>query len=160
MPSGDVPVSLRPAVESDYDFLYSLHVATMREHVERIWGWDDRLQSELYRSNFDPARIQIIIRRNLRIGMLSIENGDHDLYLRQIEILPEFQGAGIGARIVRDVIQQGRRNKKSVSLRVLRHNQARDLYERLGFEVVQESETHIYMKTADPDPKGSDATHD
>ena len=159
-PARDWAISFRPAYEGDYDFLSALHVASMREHVTRIWGWDAQLQSELYRSHFDPVHIQIIIHETMPIGMLSLEERDQDLYLRQIEILPEFQRAGIGARIIDDIIHQARRSRKSVSLRVLRHNRARNLYERLGFIVVEETDTHTYMRTADPDEEGKDSSID
>jgi hypothetical protein len=35
---------------------------------------------------------------------------------------------------------------KPLGLRVLRNNPAHRLYERLGFRVMEETETHIYME--------------
>ena len=32
---------LRSISASDRDFLYALHVTTMREVIEKTWGWDE-----------------------------------------------------------------------------------------------------------------------
>ena len=35
---------LRPATESDRDWLFALHQATMRESIAAIWGWDEEFR--------------------------------------------------------------------------------------------------------------------
>jgi len=37
---------LRPATPDDFDFLYLLHVETMKEYVDQTWGWDDTVQKQ------------------------------------------------------------------------------------------------------------------
>ena len=75
--------------------LYALHSAAMRAHVERIWGWDEALQSEMFRSRFDPSATQVIQYDAQAIGMLSVEKRERDLFIRQIQILPAYQNRGI-----------------------------------------------------------------
>ena len=33
-------LTLRPATRRDDDFLYDLHIRTMKTYVEQTWGWD------------------------------------------------------------------------------------------------------------------------
>lgn len=61
--------------------------------------------------------------------------------------MPAYQRRGIGAAILRDVIAEARAGGHAVALRVLKVNPARRLYERLGFAVVGESDTHYLMRT-------------
>ena len=58
--------------------------------------------------------------------------------IRHIEILPEFQGKGLGSQIIRDILAEGRKAGLPVTLTVLSLNPARRLYERLGFKRVDE----------------------
>jgi GNAT superfamily N-acetyltransferase len=141
-------IGYRPAIENDIDFLYSLHVATMKEYVDRTWGWDDAFQESMYRRNYVPAEIQIVLYDDKDIGMLSVEEGEDDIFLRIIEIHPEYQGKGIGTVIINKIIADGAQKMKPVRLRVLKVNPAKRLYDRLGFSTVEETSTHYIMLTS------------
>ena len=149
-PQGADPIGFRRATERDLDFLYALHVATMKEYVAKTWGWDDAQQEAAYRRNHDPAEIQIITHDGSDIGMISIEEGAEDVFVPHIEISPEYQGRGIGSSILRRIMADAALRQKTVSLRVLRVNPARSLYERLGFKIVEETPTHFSMRTRLP----------
>ena len=43
-----VVYELRPGSMEDFQFLYDLHVRTLKPHVERIWGWDDADQRQRF----------------------------------------------------------------------------------------------------------------
>jgi ribosomal protein S18 acetylase RimI-like enzyme len=143
-------IGFRRATETDLDFLYALHAATMKEYVDRTWGWDDGQQEAAYRSNHDPAAIQIINRDGQDIGMLYAEERETEVFVAHIEISPEYQGRGIGSSILTRIVADAALRQKSVSLRVLRVNPARSLYERLGFKIVEETTTHFSMRTSLP----------
>lgn len=141
-------IGYRPAIKNDIDFLYSLHVATMKEYVDRTWGWDDAFQESIYRRKYVPAEIQIILYDDKDMGMLSVEEGEEDIFLRVIEIHPEYQGKGIGTAIIDKIISDGAQKMKPVRLRVLKVNPAKRLYERLGFSTVEQTSTHYMMLTS------------
>ena len=138
-------VSLRPAAESDYDFLWWLHGATMRTYVDAIWGWDEAFQRQFFQDHFDPARIEIVERAGEAAGYISVERGEDVIFLGAIEIAPDFQGQGIGTGLIRDLQDEAGRWGVPLKLRVLQGNPARRLYERLGFVATGETETHIMM---------------
>src|SRR5215467_7422190 len=138
-------ISFRSVTNDDYDFLYRLHVTTMKEYVEQTWGWDEDLQQGYFKKGFKAEELQIISFENNDIGMISIENREDEVFLRSIEINSGYQKRGIGSFIIERMIKDAGRGGKPVSLYVLKVNPARRLYERLGFEIVNETATHYIM---------------
>ena len=141
-------IEYRPAEESDIDFLYALHVATMKEYVAKTWGWDDAFQETVFRKNYVPAQIQIIQYDGKDIGMLSVEERTDNVFLRAIEIHPEYQGKGIGTAIINMILAAGIQKGKPIRLQVLKVNPAKRLYDRLEFSVIEETATHYIMLTS------------
>lgn len=136
-------VRLRPATIEDDDFCFLLNVATMREYVEPIYGWDVEVQREHHVRWFDVDRLSIIEDDDgTAIGVLDVsEEGDH-LYLSRIEVQPAFQGRGVGTAVLEGLVRQGR----TIRLRVFTNNaRARRFYERLGFIVDLESEDEHHV---------------
>jgi GNAT superfamily N-acetyltransferase len=125
---------LRPATESDRAFCFELHEATMREYVTAIWGWDDAVQREYFDRGFDPSITRIVTLDGADIGIVKLEEQADVTYLVLIEIHPDQQGGGIGARLIRDVVADAEGRARPVELDVLTVNtRAYALYRRLGF---------------------------
>jgi ribosomal protein S18 acetylase RimI-like enzyme len=139
-------VGLRPATSEDYDFLYHLLKATMQEYVAQTWGWNEEWQQAYFRLTFDPAKNQIVVLNDQDIGVLSTEKKESEVFLGSIYILPEYQRRGIGAQLIGSIMTEAFGDGLPVTLRVLKVNPARRLYERLGFALVGETETHYLMK--------------
>ena len=137
----------RTATLNDLDFLYNLHRVAMKTYVEEIWGWDEGWQKEYFRQKFDPAAIEIIRFDGKDVGAVVIEQRDTEVYISNIEILPEYQNRGIGMGIIREALAAAEQAEKPVALQVLKVNRARGLYERLGFSVVGETQTHYFMRS-------------
>lgn len=140
-------VVFRPAKEGDFDFLYGLHVRTIKAYVEQTWGWDETFQRDRFRANFSPALDQLVSLSGKDIGMLSLEDRAADVFLRRIEIDPQHQNRGIGTTIIRKVIADAAQEGKPVFLHVLKVNPAVSLYQRLGFAIVEETPTRYDMRT-------------
>jgi ribosomal protein S18 acetylase RimI-like enzyme len=81
------------------------------------------------------------------IGVLIVEQQLDAIYLAEIQILPDWQGRGIGSSVVRSLMEEAAASGRPLILRVLHVNKrARALYERLGFRPFKEIETHTYMR--------------
>ena len=138
---------LRPAGEADFDFLYDLHEVAMRAYVHAVWGWDDAFQRKMFRDSYGKKSRSIVIVDGADNGVVGIERRAAAVYLELIEIHPRVQRRGVGAAIVRGVIEQAAALRVQAALRVLKVNVgARRLYQRLGFVIVAESETHYDMQ--------------
>ena len=143
-------VKYRPTKAEDRDFLYQLHVLTMKEYVDKTWGWDDAFQEAVFKKDFDPDEQKIITFDNQDIGVISVKHNENEVFLRTIEIHPDFQRRGIGTFIIESLLNVGLQVNKPVMLHVLKVNPAKKLYERLGFKAVTETPTHFVMKRRPP----------
>ncbi len=136
--------SLRQATNDDYNFLYQLHVTSMREYIEATWGWQEEWQQEYFARKFDPSGRQIIQVDDQDAGVIALEQREEEMYIALIEISPAFQCRGVGSTLLRQIINTAQINNLPVTLHVLKTNPlARNLYERLGF-VVEHEEDHRY----------------
>ena len=144
-------VRLRPAAAADFAFVHAARVAGLREHVARLWGWDDAAQEARFRARFDPAGYQIIVVDGQDIGALSVLWSEQEVLLVDIELLPAWHGRGLGTAIVRASIAEAHAAGLPLFLQVLRGNPARRLYERLGFRETGETESHIRMRIDPPE---------
>ncbi len=146
---GAMQLTLRPATDGDKEFLYTLNRAAYRALVERQFGeWDDAWQRRYFEEKWERADYQIIERAGRPIGTVWIAYHDDHVLLHEIQILPEFQGQGIGTALLREELERARGKGVPIRLRVLKQNRARFLYERLGFVVYGETEAHFLMESA------------
>lgn len=139
-------VRLRTAVAADFDFLYHLRQVTMKRYVEVIWGWDEEAQQQRFTAAFNPALSQIIVVGDQDVGELTLEERNDELYLKGIYIVPAYQNRGVGTAVLHHLLAQAQTRRQPVTLRVFKMNPARQLYERLGFIIIGESEPYYMMK--------------
>ena len=131
-----VPFRLRPAAEQDRAFLYALHCQTMRAMIEQTWGWDEAWQKQDFNRRFREYTVSIIETADRATGALLLESKPDSIYIHELQVSPGYQGLGIGGAVVQWVLEQAASRGVSVTLSALEVNpRARQLYERLGFQV-------------------------
>lgn len=141
-------LSLRQSNAQDDSFLYRLYAAG-RTWEMRALGWPTALvqsfladQFELrqrhYANVFPAADSAILMVGNAPIGRLLIDRTLRPWRLVDIALLPQAQGQGHGAALVRDLQRQARRaNAGGIDLHVAAENAgAARLYARLGFALL------------------------
>jgi ribosomal protein S18 acetylase RimI-like enzyme len=147
-------IALRPATPADSEFCFQLHKAAMGAYVTAIWGWDEQVQRDFHNRGFNPGRWQIITAGGADIGMLDVEYRPAEIYLARIELLPDYQGRGIGTRLISALIDEARKNGQDLVLDVLTVNhRAQTLYQRLGMTEAArhgDSNIKINMRSARP----------
>ena len=140
--------TLRPASAHDSDFCFKLHEAAMGEVVMTIWEWDPVVQRHYHDRWFVPDHLQIVVAQGQDIGALAVDRNPGELYLGRIEILPAWQGRGIGRWLIRQLADEARHDRKSLTLDVLVANtRAVMLYRELGFrEVMRHGENSLKIR--------------
>lgn len=140
--------TLKPALATDYRWLWELKRQTMRPYVELTWGsWDDAVQEAFFRRNFSSETVQIIQVEEQNAGLLNLEHEAGELFLANLQIAPGWQNRGLGTAVIRTVLESARTLQKPIRLQVLRVNTgALRLYARMGFSTYQESPTHFLMR--------------
>jgi GNAT superfamily N-acetyltransferase len=135
----DESLERRAATEADVGFLIELRDLTMSAHqvaAGLVPSDDERRTRVLVR--YECA--EILVRAGKAVGLLKVARDGLDWELIQIQLVPEFQGRGLGTQILRGLVAEARRAGASVRLSVLQRSPARRLYERMGFTVVEETE--------------------
>lgn len=101
--------TLRPATADDYDFLYDLHVACLKEYVAATWGWDEAVQRAIFRERFAPERSNIVTVDGRAVGVIAVERRAAEWFVGNIAVAPRLQGRGLGAALLRAVLADAAR---------------------------------------------------
>lgn len=141
--------SFRNCTLDDFDFLFELKKQNFKWYVDKIWGWKDDEQKERLKQDLQEhlAHKRIIVIDNKVAGVYVVhttENGD--LFINEISILKEYQNKGIGRKILEEQLKENRQKGIRTILQVFKDNPAKSLYEKLGFKVYGETETHYQME--------------
>lgn len=140
-------VALLPAGPEDSQFVFDVHDSTMRRYVDLVWGWDAARQRAAHDRNYPLPGLHVVFDGQERVGVVQFEDRDGAVWIRRLEVLPERQSRGYGSAVVRTIAEVASFAEQPLRLRVLTVNEdARRLYERLGFQVIYTTEPHIYME--------------
>jgi GNAT superfamily N-acetyltransferase len=149
--------ALRAARRDDEAFLFALHRSAMREYVEATWGWDERWQREHFAATYVPGRNAIIVRLGevpRDVGRISLTRHWRKIFLRDIELVAEERGHGLGSALMRALLSLAAKEGCAIELFVLKRNPAQRLYARLGFEIIGDDGGRLAMRY-DPRRPGS-----
>ena len=146
---------LRAAADADFEFFFRLHKQTLGPYVEQVWGWVDEDQRAYLQRTIDVEATQVVVVDGVDVGRLNVGHLAGDVYVGLIEIAPDHQRRGVGARILRSVFDCAFVDGKGVQLHVLDVNAgAYRLYRRLGFDEVSREgaapTTRIQMRAHPP----------
>lgn len=150
------PFTLRSAVPDDEAFLYELYGGTRREEIA-AWGWDSareqmflKLQFTAQRRHHDiafpDADHKIILSNDRPIGLIVVFRTAREIRLVNIALLPEQRGSGIGAWLIRSLLEEAKQAGKPVTLHVDKLNRAARFYQRLGFSITGDTGTDYKME--------------
>ncbi|HEY6186187.1 MAG TPA: GNAT family N-acetyltransferase [Pyrinomonadaceae bacterium] len=157
MSTDQMPVALRPVEPGDEPFLFELYSSTRADELA-AWGWDAAQQEAFlrlqfngqqgfYRMQYPDAEHRIITLGDQPVGRMIVIGADEEIRLADIVLLPQYRNRGLGASLIKDLCAEAGTRGLPVRLRVLKSNRdAARLYERLGFSMDGENETHLQME--------------
>ncbi len=141
--------SFRDCTLEDFDFLFNLKKENFKWYVDKIWDWKDDDQQERLRQDLKEhlKHKRIILIDNKPVGVYAVHTTEiGDLFINEISIVKEYQGKGIGRKILEEQLKENQKNGIRTTLQVFKDNPAKKLYEQLGFKVYGETETHYQME--------------
>lgn len=137
----------REANDDDFHLTFIIKTNSTKQLVEKIWGWDEDIQLDYHKNQFDPNKIKIIIDDEQEVGYISTSTSGNILFIENIVIDTIFQGKNIGTKVLLDTIKSAVEHKRSIELKVLKINdRAKKLYERLNFQTFEQTELHYKMR--------------
>jgi ribosomal protein S18 acetylase RimI-like enzyme len=138
---------LRPACGGDLLFAWSLYKDLMKSlTVELLGRWNEEGQKRVVELALAQKGTSIIVIDAFDVGWLQVSESSDFVYLGQLYLAPEMQNRGIGTAIVTELREKAQHARKALTLDVMKNNRARLFYERLGFQVVGETEHKLKMR--------------
>jgi GNAT superfamily N-acetyltransferase len=139
-------ITLRSATAADYDFALGLDRDVYRDLVIQQFGaWDETRHRHGFQQQWAMQRTSIIIRADVRVGVLCVEDAAQEVILQEVQVCPEYQGQGIGTEVVRGVMNHAQQRGVPLRLRVFQLSRAVEFYRRLGFLEEGRTASHICM---------------
>ncbi len=137
--------------EEDKEFAYTLNRAVYHDVVIQQFGtWDECGQRQYFEEKWARAQYYLVEHNGQPIGIIWVTACPDHHELHEIQLLPEWQGQGIGSTLIRQEIARTQVQHIPLRLRVLKQNtRAQHLYTRLGFVVSGETEAHFLMEYLD-----------
>ena len=135
----------------DREFARRVHHEAYREVVMKQFGeWNEELQDQFFEDGWSKGIVrQIVVIDGVDGGVVQRvirKSREDELFLSELQLLPQFQRRGIGSVIIRQLQSEAKSRGLPLRLQVLRDNQAQRLYERLGFIVMGETDTVVKME--------------
>lgn len=149
-------IGFRPMTDADMDFVAALYASTRAEELA-LTGWpaeqqqaflaqQHQAQHRHYRAYYPDAEWLIVERGGEPIGRLYLDEWPDQYRIVDIALVPAARGGGVGGAILRDLLDAARARGKGASIHVEKANPARRLYQRLGFEVVEDKGVYDLME--------------
>jgi ribosomal protein S18 acetylase RimI-like enzyme len=157
----NLSLRLRPITPADEPFLADLYASSRTEELA-VTTWSDEekslfcrmqfnAQTAHYTANYPSASLQIIERGGEPAGRLYVVRWEREIRIMDIALLPEHRGAGIGTKLLKELQEEARAAGKTLSIHVEQFNPARRLYERLGFQQVEEKGVYLLLEWKESD---------
>ena len=138
-------LALRPAQPQDFAYCQRVYFECMKWIIQTL-NLDLAQHREGFARQWQLAEVRIITVAGEDVGWLQTALADDAIFLGQLYLEGRFQRQGIGSRVIRAVIDEATRQRKAVTLGVVKINPARPLYKRLGFSVTHEDQYKVYMR--------------
>ncbi len=142
-------MKIRPANTTDLAPMFGIHRSVFRSHIDALWGWDEDWQRGNFAAECAAAETSVVEINGVISGYIQLLEREDQIYLQNIAIAADAQGKGIGTMLLKSLQARADARKVPLRLGVFRSNKtAQELYERLGFDKVGETRTHIEMSWA------------
>ena len=149
-------VSLRAATSDDDAFLARVYAGTRAAELELVsWTEEEKAafvqmqfvaQAQYYREHYPDTSFDVILFGAEAVGRLYISRWTDELRIVDIALLPEFCNRGIGSALLRQLQAEARTAHKPLRIHVERFNPALRLYERLGFQQVEDKGVYLFLE--------------
>lgn len=154
-------VHLRPVSPEDENFLSEVFASARAEEMKLVpWNQAQKeaflksqfqAQQRHYQEHFPDAEHQIITLDGRPIGRLYLHRREREIRILDITILERYRGAGIGTPLIREIMEEGARTKRNVSIYVDSNSPARRLFQRLNFSTIEDNGVNALFDWEPPD---------
>ena len=143
-------LGFRKVKNEDIDFLLSLRRKTMTQHLlaAGIRMTDEQHLVQI-KDHYYESHIVLADRKPIglvKMGVVALNNTHKSLHIRQLQIMPKYQGKGVGSKVLTVVKKRALQLCLPITLNVLLKNPARGLYLRHGFQVEKKTRLEYQLR--------------
>lgn len=143
-------LGFRNVKHEDLDFLLQLRKLSMNKHLANAKiKLTQEQHLERIKEHYYDSHIILLDRKPIgliKFGVTSIKGTSKSLHIRQLQILPKYQGQGIGSKVLLVVKKKALQLQLPITLNVLLKNPARGLYLRHGFQIEGKNNIEFQMR--------------
>ena len=149
-------VTFRPIRSGDEPFLSQVYASTrLDELAVTDWNGEQKAaflqmqfaaQHTFYQENYTSTDFLIVLQDDIPVGRLYVARWKDEIRIVDIALLPAYRGTGIGTAMLRDLLAEANAAGKPVRIHVERDNPALRLYQRLGFEMIEDKGVYLFME--------------
>ncbi|WP_051275818.1 N-acetyltransferase [Marmoricola sp. URHB0036] len=142
-------LELRPAREADAAFLTDVVIETTRDQGRLAPDFDEHAFRRLYEqwSATQLDDTSVIVVDGAGAGRLRVVRTPESIELAGIQLLPAYQGIGIGRLVLAGIKQESSSTRVPIELTVeLDNPRAKAFYEREGFRHVASTDTDHVLR--------------
>ena len=111
-------------------------------------------QQDHYGQKYPTASHDVILSNGRQVGRLYVARLEKEIRIVDITLLPTARNCGIGSHLLKQLIEESRRDSKVIRIYVEEFNPSLSLFKRLGFSATEQQGVHLLME------HGSTATTD
>ena len=149
-------IAFRPVTSGDNDFLREVYGSTRADEMALVpWTDEQReafiqhqftAQQEHYAQNYPSANHDIVLFNGRQVGRLYVARLEREIRIIDVTLLPAERNAGIGSYLIRQLLDEAGRTKRSVRIWVEDFNPSLQLFERFGFSRSEQQGVHVLME--------------
>jgi ribosomal protein S18 acetylase RimI-like enzyme len=152
------PVGLSFSVvgEADWPLLAQVYADSRAEELAPV-AWPQAQKSAFltqqfeaqrlhYATHYSGADLSVVRLHGQPIGRVYVYRSASELRLMDIALLTAFRGRGLGSAMLTELLDEADGAGQVVSLHVEHQNPVRRMYDRLGFEWVEERGAYVFLR--------------
>jgi ribosomal protein S18 acetylase RimI-like enzyme len=161
-------ITLRPVGDDDHELLFQVYASTRDAEMAMV-PWDGEEKEHFLRMQFKaqttywnehyPATERSIVELDGQpVGRLYLDRREDEIRIVDIALFGASRGAGIGRKLLEDVLAEAAHTGKAVRIHVEKNNPALRLYHRLGFKITGDTGVYYLMEWLPEGVEGNNET--
>jgi GNAT superfamily N-acetyltransferase len=102
-------------------------------------------------SQYSDAAFFVVLHEQQPIGRIYLQYRETALLIVDLSLMPEWRGQGIGTHILEAAFCHAEESRRpAVQIHVEKFNPARRLYQRLGFQQIEDKGVYLFLERSLP----------
>jgi len=143
--------TLADVEKTDFGVYFAIKRECYEKYVDEYFGrWVDDVavekNTDAFSRELEQSEFKKIFLHGELVGFFSYDERDGEIGGVTIQMLEKARGKGVGSFCMKHITEIADSKNVPIFLKVFKSNPAKNLYERFGFKVYDESEAHYQMR--------------